>query len=397
MTRSWGLALAPLALLAVLVGALVALDPLAPLRVGVPPVEDLTIERAVLTSEPREIRLTVVNGGPEPVTVAQVLVDEAFWPHEIDPGRVIESLRSAVVRIPYPWVEGERHELAIVTSTGLTFRHTIEVAVATPALEGPTLGRLALLGAAVGLLPVAIGLAWYPFVRRLRATVVDALLAFSGGVLLFLAADASVEAIDVASGVPTAFDGRAVFGTLVVVAFAALVAVGGVLRRRGGSGGGSGGGSTAGGAPSATSVAAFIALGIGLHNLGEGLAIGSAYALGEVALTSVLLVGFAIHNSTEGLAIVAPLSVERARVSTLAWLGLLAGGPTIAGAWLGALAFSPTVAVAFLGLGVGAIAQVLWELARLVGRRGGLGRPGVVIGLATGVVVMYLTALLVAA
>jgi zinc transporter ZupT len=310
---------------------------------------------------------------------------------------VIESLRSAVVRIPYPWVEGERHELALVTSTGLTFRHTIEVAVATPALEGPTLGRLALLGAAVGLLPVAIGLAWYPFVRRLRATVVDALLAFSGGVLLFLAADASVEAIDVASGVPTAFDGRAVFGTLVVVAFAALVAVGGVLRRRGGSGGGSGGGSTAGGAPSATSVAAFIALGIGLHNLGEGLAIGSAYALGEVALTSVLLVGFAIHNSTEGLAIVAPLSVERARVSTLVWLGLLAGGPTIAGAWLGALAFSPTVAVAFLGLGVGAIAQVLWELARLVGRRGGLGRPGVVIGLATGVVVMYLTALLVAA
>lgn len=391
MTRTWVAALVPLALLAVLAGALVALDPLAPLRAGIPPVEDLAVERAVLTTEPREIRLTVVNGGPDPVTVAQVLVDEAFWPHDIDPAGPIDPLRSAAIRIPYPWVEGEPHELVLLTSTGLTVEHTIAVAVATPQPTPDTFVRLGLLGAAVGLVPVAIGLAWLPFVRRLRSGALDALLAFSAGVLVFLALDASAEALELAADVPTAFDGVAVFGSATILAAAALTGIGSALRRRG-----RGAIGAMGAAPGATSVAVLISLGIGLHNLGEGLAIGSAYALGEFALTALLVVGFAAHNSTEGLAIATPLSREPVRPPLLAGLALLAGGPTIGGAWLGALAFSPTLAVAFLGLGVGAIAQVVWELARLIGRRGGLGAPGVALGFGAGIAVMYVTALLVA-
>ena len=392
MTRTWVAALVPLALLAVLAGALVALDPLAPLRAGVPPVEDLAIDRAVLTSDPREIRLTVVNGGPDSVTVAQVLVDDAFWPYEIEPAGPIEPLRSAAIWIPYPWVEGEPHELVLLTSTGQTVEHTIAVAVATPLPSPDTLLRLGLLGAAVGLLPVAIGLAWLPFVRRLRPAVLNGLLAFSAGVLVFLALDASAEALELAAAVPTAFDGVAVFASAVILAAAALTGIGASLRRRRGATADAGGE-----APGATRIAALIALGIGLHNLGEGLAIGSAYALGELALTSLLVVGFAVHNSTEGLAIATPLSREPVRPALLVGLALLAGAPTIGGAWLGALAFSPALAVAFLGLGVGAIAQVVWELARLIGRRGGLDRPGVAVGFAAGVVVMYLTALLAAA
>lgn len=390
MTRTWVAALVPLALLAVLAGALVALDPLAPLRAGIPPVEDLAVERAILTTDPREIRLMVVNGGPDPVTVAQVLVDEAFWPHDIEPAGPIQPLRSAAIRIPYPWVEGEPHELVLLTSTGLTVEHTIAVAVATPQPTLDTLVRLGLLGAAVGLVPVAIGLAWLPFVRRLRSGVLDALLAFSAGVLVFLALDASAEALVLAADVPTAFDGVAVFASATILAAAALTGIGASVRRGRGATG------ATGAAPGATSVAVLIALGIGLHNLGEGLAIGSAYALGELALTALLVVGFAVHNSTEGLAIATPLSREPARPALLASLALLAGGPTIAGAWLGALAFSPALAVAFLGLGVGAIAQVVWELARLIGRRGGLGAPGVAAGFGAGVAVMYVTALLVA-
>ena len=392
MTRTWVAALVPLALLAVLAGALVALDPLAPLRAGVPPAEDLAVDRVVLTSDPREIRLTVVNGGPDSVTVAQVLVDDAFWPYEIEPAGPIEPLRSAALRIPYPWVEGEPHQLVLLTSTGLTVEHTIAVAVATPQPSPDTLLRLGLLGAAVGLVPVAIGLAWLPFVRRLRPGVLNGLLAFSAGVLVFLALDASAEALELAAAVPTAFDGVAVFASATILAAAALAGIGAFLRRRRG-------GTTDPGreASGATRVAALIALGIGLHNLGEGLAIGSAYALGELALTSLLVVGFAVHNSTEGLAIATPLSREPVRPAFLVGLALLAGAPTIGGAWLGALAFSPALAVAFLGLGVGAIVQVVWELARLVGRRGGLDRPGVAVGFAAGVVVMYLTALLVAA
>ena len=387
MTRTWVAALVPLALLAVLAGALVALDPLAPLRAGVPPVEDLAVDRVVLTTDPREIHLTVVNGGPDPVTVAQVLVDEAFWPHEVEPTGPIEPLRSAAIRIPYPWVEGEPHELALLTSTGLTVEHTIAVAVATPQPTPDTLVRLGLLGAAVGLVPVAIGLAWLPFVRRLRSGVLDALLAFSAGVLIFLALDASAEALALAGDVPTAFDGVAVFASATILAAASLTGIGAVLRRGRGA---------IDSTMSATRVAVLIALGIGLHNLGEGLAIGSAYALGELALTSLLVVGFAVHNSTEGLAIATPLSREPVRPTLLVGLALLAGGPTIGGAWLGALAFSPALAVVFLGLGVGAIAQVVWELARLIGRRGGLGAPGVALGFGAGIAVMYVTALFVA-
>ena len=69
-----------------------------------------------------------------------------------------------------------------------------------------------------------------------------------------------------------------------------------------------------------------IAIGIGLHNLGEGLAIGSAYAIGELALGAFLVVGFAIHNTTEGFAIVAPLTRERPSLGRLLLLGVIAGG-----------------------------------------------------------------------
>jgi len=376
------LALGPLAALGLLLVALIAVDPLAPLRDGVPPVEDLTVERVRLSSAPRELVATVVNGGPEPVTIAQVLVDDAFWPHEISPGAVIEPLRSAAVRIPYPWVEGEPHSLVILTSTGLSFEHTIGVAVATPVLSVATLTTLAFLGTAAALAPVAIGLGWYPLVRRVGPALVTAFLAFTGGVLAFLAVDASVEAVELAAAVPAAFNGLGIFVLGVVAAVAALLAVRALLPRPTPSGG--------------ASTAVFVAVGMGLHNFGEGLALGAAYALGEIALTALLLVGFAVHNSTEGLAIAAPLAERRVRLGLLVGLALVAGGPAIPGTWLGALAWSPALAVAFLGLGVGAIVQVLAEIGSLVRRRSALDRPVVLVAGAAGLAVMYLTSLLAA-
>jgi zinc transporter, ZIP family len=182
--------------------------------------------------------------------------------------------------------------------------------------------------------------------------------------------------------VPFAFDGTAVFFVGFVLSLAALIAVGSMLRRGRPR-------------PTAVSLAGLIAVGIGLHNFGEGLAISAAYSLGEVALTSLLIVGFAIHNSTEGVAIVAPLSTSRPSLALLAILGILAGAPTIAGTWLGAFAYSPMVAILFLGLGVGAIAQVVWEVLRLIHRRGDLGHPLNVAGVVAGVLTMYLTALIV--
>ena len=88
------------------------------------------------------------------------------------------------------------------------------------------------------------------------------------------------------------------------------------------------------------SLAMLIAIGIGLHNLGEGVAIGSAYTTGALALGAFLVIGFALHNTTEGLAIVAPIAHERPPLGRLALLGLVAGAPAVLGAWIGAAAFN---------------------------------------------------------
>ena len=111
-----------------------------------------------------------------------------------------------------------------------------------------------------------------------------------------------------------------------------------------------------------------IAIGIGLHNLGEGVAIGSAYTAGALALGAFLVIGFALHNTTEGLAIVAPIAHERMTVGRLALLGLVAGAPAVLGAWIGAAAFNRSIAAFLFGFGAGAIVQVD-RAARAVGAR----------------------------
>jgi zinc transporter ZupT len=144
-----------------------------------------------------------------------------------------------------------------------------------------------------------------------------------------------------------------------------------------------------------------VALGIGLHNLGEGLAIGSAYAIGSLALGATLVIGFALHNTTEGLAIVAPVARSARQTQTslkrLAGLGVVAGVPAVLGAWIGASAFNPSLAAFMFGLGAGAIAQVIVQIAPTVKDSAGrLLHPLAVAGLLTGIAVMFTTNLLVA-
>jgi zinc transporter ZupT len=141
-----------------------------------------------------------------------------------------------------------------------------------------------------------------------------------------------------------------------------------------------------------------IAIGIGLHNLGEGLAIGSAYAVGALAVGAALVVGFALHNTTEGLAIVAPLTDRRPPIRSLIGLGAVAGMPAIAGAVIGAAVDNAALSAVLLGVGVGAIIQVITQISpALRDHAGRLLDLTVIGGLATGVAVMYLTGLLVTA
>ena len=383
----WSLLVLPLLLIAGALAAFVMLDaPGLGDRNGVP-IEELVIERTVL--EPGVIELTVRNDGPDPVTVAQVTVNDAFVGFEGARGE-IDRLGTTTVRIPEAWIEGQAYAVGLVTSTGATIVHQIDAAAETPELDAGFFGLMALLGIYVGVIPVTLGMLWLPWVRRIPASWLAAVMAATVGLLIYLGIDALFEGLELAAVGAQAFGGGLLVFVGAIVAYLALAGVGEWLGRRGAAA------RDAGADP--WTLALLVAVGIGLHNLGEGLAIGSAYATGALALGAFLVVGFALHNTTEGLAIVAPVAERRASLRRLLLLGLLAGGPAVIGAWIGAAAFNTNIAAFLFGAGVGAIAQVCVQLApALRDATGKIVNPISVLGVLAGMGVMYGTGLLVAA
>jgi zinc transporter ZupT len=384
----WLVAILPLALLAGLVALIVRWGPAEALQGrDRPPVERLTFQRVELG--PDGIVATVMNDGPDRITIAQVTIDDAYWQFRADGGTELAHLGRTTLRIPYPWVRGEAHLVKVVSATGTIFEHEIPVAVTTPKPNARYLAIFALIGVYVGVVPVAIGLLWFPLVSRLGRTGLDFLLALTIGLLLFLLADATHEGLEIAGEIPGSFQGATLFFFGAGAAYLALEALGTwIAARKHQAGRGRG-----------WALALLVAIGIGLHNFGEGLAIGAAFALGEAALGTLLIIGFTLHNTTEGLAIVAPLARERARLADLVLLGVIGGGPTIAGAWLGGLLYSPVLSVLFLAIGAGAIAQVVLQIGRQMAGADPLARyfarGPVLAGLAAGFVIMYSTGMLV--
>jgi zinc transporter ZupT len=381
------LVLLPFVLLGGLLLSLKVFDPMRRLAAGFPPIEELTIQRVILS--PGEMVVKVVNGGPEPVTVAQVQVDDAYWDHRIEPAREIPRLGQATITIPYPWVSGETHRVKLLSSTGLAFEKEIAVAVSSPQPSLDFVLLFAMLGVYVGVIPVALGLIWFPALRRVSERWMGFFLFLTIGLLVFLGIDALHEATEVASAVPGAFQGTGLLALGLLASFGLLTALEKTLRGPQGSG-----------TPPALALAYLVAIGIGLHNLSEGLAIGAAYTLGNVALGSMLVIGFTLHNTTEGLAIVAPVARTAAPLRHLLLLGAIGGVPTIFGAWLGGFTYSAVLALLFLAFGAGAIFQVVWQItAQMAAGRGGAASlvtfPNVA-GFLAGFLIMYGTGLLVA-
>ena len=383
---AWLLGLAPLGLILAAVAIFVVLGaPGLGERNGVP-VEEIVVEQTTL--RPGQIELALRNDGPDALTVAQITVNDAFVPFTADDGTEIGRLGSTTLTIPYPWIEGEAYEIGVISSTGGTLVHEIPVAAETPEADAGFYGLMALLGIYVGVIPVAMGMLFLPWVRRIDASWVRFLLALTIGLLAFLGIDAALEGLEIGAQAPGAFGGAGLVFVGALVAYLALAGIDALLSQRRDEARAAGN--------SGAYLALLVAIGIGLHNLGEGLAIGSSYATGALALGTFLVVGFALHNTTEGLAIVAPLADRSPGIPRLAGLGLIAGGPAVIGAWIGASAFNPSLAAFLFGLGVGAIAQVIVQLMPSI--RDGGGRslsPVSVGGLLAGIAIMYVTGLLV--
>ena len=236
---------------------------------------------------------------------------------------------------------------------------------------------------------MALGLLWYPFLRRLGASGTNFVLALTLGLLAFLVLDTLLEAVEIAGGLPDDFSGVPM---VLLVALLTLLGLLGTERlfRRGRE------------ETSRLGTSYRIALGIGLHNLGEGLAIGAAFALGETALGTFLVLGFTLHNITEGVGIAAPvLKEKRPRLVHFVWLALLGGAPAILGTWIGGFAYSNLLSALFLAVGAGAILQVIFEVGRLLLKDSArAGTPALSVanlgGLTSGIAIRYATALLVA-
>lgn len=389
LAPAWVLGLAPVAILVVLVGLFLAFNPIASLR-EVPAVEVVAVERTVFT--PEAIELVVRNDGPDEVTIAQVLVDEAYRDHTIS-DRNLGQLEAADITIPYPWEAGQPVGITLITSSGVTVNHEVEAASLTPAPSARTLTVYALLGVYIGVIPVVVGLFWLPALRRVSDRWLGFYLMFTIGLLAFLFVDTVAEGLEFAAATAASLDGVLLFAISGLAAVMALVALGNWLRRTTDQSV-----QAPDGAMRGLGLAYLIATGIGLHNLGEGLAVGAALAAGEVALGTFLVLGFAIHNTTEGLAIVAPLRRQASRPGLwhLAMLGAVAGAPTIAGAVAGGFTLAPAWSTVAFGVAAGTIIQVIWTVGKSVNQGKGLASGPGALGFVGGLLFMYTTGLLVA-
>jgi len=382
-SRLW--ILAPILLLALVVGAFVSAGTSIVDLVGRNPPAADAFDIGRIELGPGEIRIRVRNPQPEELTIASVTVDDAIVPFTLDGPATLKRLRSSTIVVPYDWVEDEPLAVGVTSSTGIETVGGVAAAIETPSASARGFVGYGLIGFLVGVVPVALGLLWLPSLRRADPKWLAAFMALTGGLLSFLAVESLAEAFTLQALLPGALGGSGL--VLLGVALSALGMTflsSRLARGRAGTAG--------------LGLALLVAIGIGVHNLGEGLAIGTSFAFGELQLGTFLIVGFMIHNVTEGLAIAAP-ATEARRVSLLQLLALavIAGGPAILGTWIGGYASSDVLGVLFFGAAAGAALQVVFEVGRFVARRapGGLRSGWVIGGYLAGIAAMYLTGLLV--
>lgn len=383
--RAW--AVVPVILLAATVGAFVTSGASLVELIGRSPPSPDEFDIRRVKFEPGAIKIRVTNPQRERLTIASVTVDEAIVPFTVDGNARLGRLRSATIEVAYEWVEGEPISVGVTSSTGIETTSDVAAAVETPGPSAKGFLGYALIGLLVGVVPVALGLLWLPSLRRADPRWLSAFMALTAGLLTFLGIEALGEAFERQAELPEPLAGAGLVLLGVALSFLTMTMLGSRLASREQS-------ATVG----AGALALLVAIGIGVHNFGEGLAIGTSFAFGELALGTFLIVGFMVHNVTEGLGIAAPAAESGGQVGVvrLATLALVAGGPAIAGAWLGGFVSSDLLAVVFFAAAAGAALEVVVEVGRYVSRRaaGGLRSAWVLGGFLAGIASMYVTGLL---
>ncbi|MGV7226830.1 MAG: ZIP family metal transporter [Nitrosopumilus sp.] len=347
---------------------------------------EITIEKIDFVDS--EVQATVRNTGPIPVEVVMADINDRIQPAAVEPDRFLERFETTLVRIPFEWNEAEPYTVGITIEDGTRFEKQIESAAPKLELSLDLAIFFAIIGTYVGIIPVMIGLLWLPFIKKISKQKYHFFLALTAGLLLFLAIDSIEEAVEVSDeNLASSFNGTLLVATVTVLSFLALYYSGNKLVKKANSSK----------FTKPVAIALMISIGIGLHNFGEGLAIGAAVGMGSIAFSTFLIVGFALHNTTEGLAIASPMSRGKLMIGKLAIMGMIAGSPAIFGAWIGGFVYSPFTSVIFLSVGAGAIFQVIFVILKWIQSESeeNLSGLSVVSGFAAGMIVMYLTSVLI--
>jgi ZIP family zinc transporter len=325
--------------------------------------------------KPGQVRIHVTNPQRDELTVALVTVDDAVVPFAVEGDETLGRLRSATLVVAHDWVVDEPLAIGVTSSSGIQTTHELAAAVETPEPSARRFVGFGLIGFLVGVVPVGLGLLWLPSLRRARPEWLAAFMALTAGLLTFLAVEALSEALQLQAALPSALGGAGIVLVGFALSYLTLTFVSRAL----------------------VALATLVAIGIGLHNFGEGLAIGSSFALGELALGTFLIVGFMVHNVTEGLGIATAAAEERRVAWTrLTLLALVAGAPAILGAWLGGFVHSDVLGVLFFAAAAGAAFEVVVEVGRWLRSRapGGLTSGYALGGFLAGITIMYATGLL---
>ena len=376
-------AIAPIVLLAIVIAFL--LGPASTfLQFGVV-LPEVSIEKVEFIEN--EIQATVRNTGPIDVSVALADVNDRIQPAAIEPDSSLKRFETALVRIPFDWNEGQPYEIGVTVDDGTRFTTQVDAAFASLEPDVDLFVFLGMIGFLIGVVPIMIGLLWYPFIKKLGKNAFNFFLAFTMGLLIFLGIDAVLEASEISERhLSSIFNGELLIATVVILSFLSLYGIGQKLIKT----------NNLSTLSKGLTISLMIAIGIGLHNLGEGLAVGAAIALGEVALSTFLIVGFATHNTTEGLAIAAPLTNSKAKIAKMIGLGLIAGTPAIFGCWVGGFSFSPLFTLIFLAIGAGAIFQVVISIFQYMKDKSDLlSNTSLFAGVSVGLIVMYSTSVII--
>jgi zinc transporter, ZIP family len=348
------------------------------------PIENLAFERTVL--KPHLIQLFVRNVSPQPLTLSALNINDAIWPFKVEPQATLPRLGRAVVTLDYDWLPAEAYRISLFSANAIAFDTEIAVASETPEASAKTFWSFSLIGLYVGVIPVFLGIFWLPALRRLGPAAFIFLMALTAGMLMYLGIDATQEAFELREDIGDAFQGAGLIGIGIVGTFFLLQAISQRQARVGRSE-----------AEQRLSLALLISTGIGLHNFGEGLAIGAAYSVGAAALGAFLVIGFIVQNVTEGLGIIAPILRDRAPIAKLALMGAIAGLPANLGCYLGGFNYFKPLAVLFFAIGAGAVFQVAWEIGKLI-RKDMAKAPRPIAafsGMLAGMVALWLTGLFI--